>query len=433
MFKSWKVTLIQLLKLFYCSNRFIYNIDTLWVEFQLYNITTFQQINQKTMPVYHTLGTIPPKRHTQFRKPDGTLYAEELVSTEGFSSLYSLVYHVYPPTLVKELGEPYSVEPKIAREKHLKHTSLLGFKIEPADDYLQSRKPVLVNSDLHISLAAPRKSMTDYFYKNSQADEVVFIHVGSGTLKTGYGKIKFSYGDYLIIPRGTIYQIEFDTPENRLFIVESFSPIRTPKRYSNQYGQLMEHSPYCERDIKRPSNLETHDEKGDFKILIKKQGLIYPYIYGTHPFDFIGWDGFHYPWAFSIHDFEPITGRLHQPPPVHQTFEGNNFVICSFVPRKFDYHPLSIPAPYNHSNVDSDELLYYVDGDFMSRKSIVKGQITLHPGGIPHGPHPGTVEKSIGKESTDELAVMIDPFHPLMLTEEAVKIEDENYYKSWVS
>ncbi|XHR95722.1 homogentisate 1,2-dioxygenase [Mucilaginibacter sp. UC70_90] len=308
---------------------------------------------------------------------------------------------------------------------------MIGFNVQPENDYLQSRKPVLVNSDLHISLAAPRQSMTDYFYKNSQADEVVFIHEGTGTLKTGFGNIKFQYGDYLVIPRGTIYQMEFDGPANRLFIVESFSPIRPPKRYRNQYGQLMEHSPYCERDIKLPADLKTYDEHGDFKILIKKQGLIYPYIYGTHPFDFIGWDGFHYPWALSIHDFEPITGRLHQPPPVHQTFEGNNFVICSFVPRKFDYHPLSIPAPYNHSNVDSDEVLYYVDGDFMSRKSVVKGQITLHPGGIPHGPHPGSVEKSIGKESTDELAVMIDPFRPLMLTEDAIRIEDENYYKSW--
>jgi homogentisate 1,2-dioxygenase len=206
------------------------------------------------MPVYHTLGTIPHKRHTQFRKPDGTLYAEELVSTEGFSSLYSLVYHAYPPTIVKELGEPYSVEPKIAREKHLKHTSLIGFNIKPEDDYLKSRKPVLVNADLHISLAAPRKSMTDYFYKNSQADEVIFIHIGSGILKTGFGKIKFEYGDYLVIPRGTIYQLEFDNEDNRLFIVESFSPIRSPKRYRNEYGQLMEHSPYCERDIKRPTD-----------------------------------------------------------------------------------------------------------------------------------------------------------------------------------
>lgn len=385
------------------------------------------------MPFYYKLGVIPPKRHTQFRKPDGSLYAEELVSTEGFSSNYSLVYHCHAPTIVKELGEAYNVEPKIARAKHLKHTSLMGFKIKPEDDYLKSRKPVLVNSDLHISLAAPRKSMTDYFYKNTMADEMIFIHEGSGVLKTGYGNIHFEYGDYLIVPRGVIYQIHFNDEKNRLFIVESFSPIKAPKRYRNENGQLLEHSPYCERDIKTPENLETHDEKGNFKILIKKQGLIYPYIYGTHPFDFVGWDGFHYPWGFSVHNFEPITGRLHQPPPVHQTFEAHNFVVCSFVPRKYDYHPLSIPAPYNHSNVDSDEVLYYVDGDFMSRKSVEKGQITLHPGGIPHGPHPGTVEKSIGKESTEELAVMIDPFRPLMLTEDALEIEDPNYYKSWMT
>jgi homogentisate 1,2-dioxygenase len=383
------------------------------------------------MPIYHTLGQIPAKRHTVFRKPDGALYAEELVSTEGFSSMYSLVYHTHPPTIVKELGTPYSVEPKIAREKHLRHTSLLGFNIKPQKDYLESRKIVLVNSDLQISLAAPTESMTTYFYKNSQADEVLFIHKGSGTLKTGFGKIYFKYGDYIVVPRGTIYQIEFNDADNRLFIIESFSPIHFPKRYQNKYGQLMEHAPFCERDIVRPTDLETFDETGDFKVLIKKQGLIYPYTYGTHPFDFIGWDGYHYPWAFSIHNFEPITGRVHQPPPVHQTFEAHNFVICSFVPRKYDYHPQAIPAPYNHSNIDSDEVLYYVDGDFMSRKSVVQGQITLHPGGIPHGPHPGTVENSIGKEKTEELAVMIDPFKPLMLTEDAIAIEDESYHKSW--
>lgn len=385
------------------------------------------------MPIYHQLGQIPKKRHIVFRKPNGKLYAEELVSTEGFSSVYSLVYHCHPPTMVKHLGEPYSVEPKIARAKHLKCTSLIGFKIKPEDDYLASRKPVLVNNDLHISLAAPKKSMTDYFYKNSQADEIIFIHVGFGVLKSGFGEIKFEYGDYIVIPRGTIYQIHFNDENNRLFIIESFSPIRTPKRYRNAHGQLLEHSPFCERDLKLPSNLITHDEEGDFKVLIKKQGLIYPYTYGTHPFDFVGWDGYHFPYAISIHDFEPITGRVHQPPPVHQMFEAHNFVVCSFVPRKYDYHPESIPAPYNHSNVDSDEVLYYVDGDFMSRKSVEKGQITLHPGGIPHGPHPGTVEKSIGKDATEELAVMVDPFNPLMLTEDAIAIEDEGYYRSWVN
>lgn len=385
------------------------------------------------MPLYHTLGEIPPKRHTVYRKPNGDLYAEELVSTHGFSSTYSLVYHCYPPTLVKSISEPFSVEPKIARAKHLKHTSLKGFRVKPTADYIESRVTVLVNNDLHISLAAPTESMTSYFYKNTQADEVIFIHEGEGILKTGYGEIPFAYGDYLVIPRGVIYQLHFKDENNRLLITESFSPIETPRRYRNHFGQLMEHSPFCERDIKRPQNLQTFDEEGDFKIMIKKEGLIYPYVYGTHPFDFIGWDGFHYPWAFSIHDFEPITGRVHQPPPVHQTFEGEGFVICSFVPRMYDYHPDAIPAPYHHSNVDSDEILYYVDGDFMSRKSVEKGQITLHPAGIPHGPHPGTVEKSIGKKETKELAVMIDPFRPLMLTEEALLLEDPDYYKSWLS
>jgi homogentisate 1,2-dioxygenase len=290
----------------------------------------------------------------------------------------------------------------------------------------------LVNNDLHIALAAPRKSITDYFLKNADADEMIFVHEGSGTLKTIYGSIPFSYGDYLIIPRGTIFQLHFESEQNRLLIVESFSPIETPRRYRNEYGQLEEHAPFCERDIRKPQNLETHDEQGEFKVMIKKQGIVYPYMYATHPFDAIGWDGNHYPWAFSIHDFEPITGRVHQPPPVHQTFEAHNFVICSFVPRLYDYHPQAIPAPYNHSNVDSDEVLYYVDGDFMSRKHVTKGMITLHPAGIPHGPHPGTVEKSIGQKETRELAVMIDTFKPLWLTEDGLSIMSDDYYKSWV-
>lgn len=385
------------------------------------------------MPQYHTLGQIPHKRHTVFRKPDGSLYAEELVSTHGFSNVYSLIYHAFPPTLVKEIAEPVSVHPAVYKEKHLKHSSFLGFKIAPEADYLKSRKTVLLNNDLQIALAAPSESLNNYFYKNADSDEMIFIHEGSGLLKTIYGSIPFGYGDYLIIPRGTIYQMQFNTPANRHFIVESHSPIETPKRYRNVYGQLEEHSPFCERDIRKPSNLETHDTKGDFEIRIKKQGMLYTYIYGSHPFDAIGWDGNHYPWAFSIHDFEPITGRVHQPPPVHQTFEAHNFVVCSFVPRMYDYHPLSIPTPYNHSNIDSDEVLYYVDGDFMSRKSVEKGQITLHPAGIPHGPHPGTVEKSIGAKETKELAVMVDTFRPLWITEEARNIEMEDYYRSWLS
>ena len=382
---------------------------------------------------YHTLGQMPPKRHTQFRQADGGLYHEELVSTQGFSSTYSLVYHCHPPTLVKSIAEPFSVAPTIAVQKHLRHRCLLGFGIKPEPDYLKSRKPLLVNSDLHLSLAAPMQGNDAYFYKNADADELIFMHEGKGLFKSIYGEIPLEYGDYLVIPRGTIYQLSFENQNNRLFIVESFSPITTPKRYRNQYGQLMEHSPFCQRDIKLPKNLKTYDEKGDFLIYIKKQGLIYPYTYATHPFDAVGWDGYHYPYALSIHDFEPITGRVHQPPPVHQTFEAQNFVVCSFVPRLYDYHPLAIPAPYNHSNIDSDEVLYYVDGDFMSRKNVERGMITLHPGGIPHGPHPGTVEKSIGKTETKELAVMIDPFRPLMLTQEAIDIENGDYYKSWLS
>ena len=385
------------------------------------------------MPQYHTLGAIPHKRHTQFRKPDGSLYSEELFSTHGFSSVYSLIYHCYPPTLIKEVSEPYSVEPEIAYQRHLKHESFAGFSVPPADDYLESRKAVLVNSDVHLSLAAPKKSLTSYFYKNADADEVLFIHEGEGVMKSLYGSLSFSYGDYVVIPRGTIYQLEFKNESNRLFIIESFSAIETPKRYRNAYGQFEEHSPYCERDMRKPVDLETHDEKGDFLVKIKKQGMMYDYIYATHPFDAIGWDGNHYPWIFSIHDFEPLTGRIHLPPPVHQTFEAHNFVVCSFVPRLFDYHPQSIPVPYNHSNVDSDEVLYYVDGDFMSRKSVSRGMITLHPGGIPHGPHPGTVEKSLGAKETKELAVMVDTFRPLHLTVDALKIKSDDYFKSWLN
>jgi homogentisate 1,2-dioxygenase len=291
---------------------------------------------------------------------------------------------------------------------------------------------VLTNSDCTIILAAPRKSVTDYFYKNTDADELIFVHKGSGTLKTFLGNIPFGYGDYLLVPRGVIYQMEFDGPENRLFIVESNHPIYTPKRYRNWFGQLLEHSPYCERDIRKPQALETHNEKGDFLMKIKKQNDLIDMVYATHPFDVVGYDGYNYPYAFSIHDFEPITGRIHQPPPVHQTFETAAFVVCSFVPRLYDYHPLSIPAPYNHSNIDSDEVIYYVDGDFMSRNDIAPGHISLHPAGIPHGPHPGATERSIGKTQTEELAVMVDTFKPLMVTEQGLAISDGNYYQSWL-
>jgi homogentisate 1,2-dioxygenase len=381
---------------------------------------------------YHRLGQIPNKRHTQFKNPKGGLYGEELFSTEGFSDIYSLLYHVNPPTQISQVGEPFSIAPKFFKDNQLKPRCLKGFQIEPEADYLKSRKPVLVNNECKIILAAPKLSMTDYFFKNADADEMIFIHVGSGILKTMYGEIAFSYGDYLIIPRGTLYQLHFNDENNRLLITESPTPIRTPKRYRNAWGQHMEHSPFCERDIRKPENLQTIDQQGEFLFFIKKQDIIYPYTYYNHPFDLIGWDGYCYPYAFSIHDFEPITGRIHMPPPIHQTFETGGFVVCSFVPRLYDYHPLSIPAPYHHSNIDSDEILYYVDGDFMSRAHVEQGMITMHPGGIPHGPHPGTIEKSIGAKETLELAVMIDTFKPLYMTEHCLGIELEDYYQSWL-
>jgi homogentisate 1,2-dioxygenase len=342
-----------------------------------------------------------------------------------------LLYHCHPPTQIIKTEPQQDVKPIIAEEKMLQHRCFEGFHIKQGGEYLESRIPVLVNNDCHIVLASPASGTTSYFYKNTDADEMIFVHEGSGVVKTPYGQLPFASGDYIVLPRGTIYQIEFKEENNRLFIVESFTPLRFPKRYMSKYGQLMEHAPYCERDIRPPQDLQTYDERGDFLIKAKKQGMLYGLHYGTHPFDVIGWDGCCYPYVFSIHDFEPITGRVHQPPPVHQTFETNAFVVCSFVPRLYDYHPQAIPAPYNHSNIDSDEVIYYVDGDFMSRKNVTRGMITLHPAGIPHGPHPGAVEKSIGAKETKELAVMVDTFRPLMLTKQALEIENKNYIMSW--
>ena len=384
------------------------------------------------MPFYHQLGKIPPKRHTQFKKPDGSLYPEQLFGTIGFDGMYSNIYHEHRPTQVKNILKQYNVAPKIAKPNNMQSYMLKGFQVPPAKDYLESRKTILTNNDCNIILAAPQQSLTQYFYKNTDADELIFIHKGSGKLRTFLGNIDFKYGDYLVIPRGIIYQIEFNTADNRLFIVESYHPIYTPKRYRNWFGQLLEHAPFCERDIKKPKELETYNQKGSFLMKIKKQDEIFEMEYATHPFDVVGYDGYNYPYAFSIHDFEPITGRIHQPPPVHQTFETAAFVVCSFVPRLYDYHPKSIPAPYNHSNIDSDEVLYYVDGDFMSRNNVEAGHISLHPAGIPHGPHPGATERSIGQTKTEELAVMVDTFKPLKVTEEAIKIADETYFQSWL-
>ena len=396
------------------------------------------------MPFYHTLGQIPPKRHTQFAKPrvdtietntrNSALYYEQLFGTVGFDGMSSLLYHMHRPTMVREVLGSVDMTPKLAVEKNMLARKLIGFqtKATPDQDFLESRVPLLMNNDLMLGVASPQKSLTEYFYKNADSDELLFVHRGSGTLRTLFGQIPFGYGDYLVIPRGVIYQIEFDTSETRLLYVESRSPIYTPKRYRNHFGQMLEHAPFCERDIRRPGNLETHDETGDFLIKIKKQGSLHSLVYASHPFDVVGWDGYNYPYAFNIQNFEPITGRVHQPPTVHQTFQTDAFVVCSFCPRLYDYHPMAIPAPYNHSNIDSDEVIYYVDGDFMSRNDIAPGHITLHPGGIPHGPAPGAMERSIGKKETVEYAVMVDTFRPLMLTEQAMAIDDGLYYKSWL-
>lgn len=384
------------------------------------------------MPIYYKLGNIPSKRHVVFKSSSGKLYYEQLFGTEGFSGMSSLLYHIHRPTQIKEIVRSYSIAPKIAVANNIKPLLLSTFQVPPKPDYLESRTPLMLNNDCIIGVAAPQKSVTDYFFKNADADEMLFIHKGKGVLKTFMGEIPFEYGDYLIIPRGMIYQIHFETTENRLLYLESYQPIYTPKRYRNSFGQLLEHSPFCERDYKLPQNLNTIDEKGEFLIKVKKQNEIFEIVYATHPFDVVGWDGYNYPWGFSIFNFEPIVGRVHMPPPIHQTFETSALVVCSFVPRLYDFHPLAIPAPYNHSNIDSDEVLYYVDGDFMSRNNIQQGHITLHPKGIPHGPAPGAIERSIGQKETKELAVMIDTFRPLMITENAINIEDGKYYQSWV-
>lgn len=381
---------------------------------------------------YHRLGQIPPKRHTQFRQPDGSLYKEELVSSEGFSGIYSNLYHINMPTRIKALKDPVKYGPKIVEDYGLRQTHLNTSKVATTgDDYLDARKVLLKNSDCSISICSPKQRKMDYFYKNAEGDEVIYVHDGKGSLISQFGRLDIKQGDYVVIPRTVIYKLEFEEGPLRLLIVESASPIETVKRYRNQLGQLLEHSPYCERDIRPPHELITERGKGEYLMKIKKQGYLHQYVYDYSPLDLIGWDGFLWPYAFSIHDFEPITGRIHQPPPVHQTFQAHNFVICSFVPRLFDYHPQAIPAPYNHSNIDSDEVLYYAEGNFMSRRGIERGSFTLHPGGLPHGPHPGTVEKSIGAKETHELAVMVDTFRPLYLTTDALEFLDKKYPMSW--
>ncbi|MDP4169819.1 MAG: homogentisate 1,2-dioxygenase [Bacillota bacterium] len=381
---------------------------------------------------YRQMGNIPHKRHTVFKKEDGSLYREQVMGTRGFSGTQSILYHQYMPTEVVKSEMITTCMPEYEEQGSLRHRHFVTTRVSKAGNALEAREYLLGNQDLLIGTANITEPMTS-FYRNGDGDEMFYIHYGFGKIETMFGTISYRPGDYIVIPIGTIFRVVPEQNETtKMLFVESFSQITTPKRYRNEYGQLLEHSPFCERDIRGPELLVTFDQKGEFEVLTKSRGALHSHVLGHHPLDVVGWDGYLYPWAFNIEDFEPITGRVHQPPPVHQTFEGNNFVVCSFVPRLYDYHPDSIPAPYYHSNVNSDELLYYVEGNFMSRKGIQEGSITLHPGGIPHGPHPGKTEASIGKKETLELAVMIDTFHPLKVMKVAEGIEEPAYMYSWI-
>jgi homogentisate 1,2-dioxygenase len=381
------------------------------------------------MPFYHKLGQIPHKRHTQFKKPDGKLYREEVMGLEGFSSLQSILYHHFLPPRAKKTEDLGPAKPEYVDFGPIRHRAFKTAQTPPGPDPVSARIPLLGNNDVILGVSLSAGSM-DYFYRNSQAYEVWFVHEGTGVLKSVFGNLPFRPGDYIVIPFAVTWQMQLDGAA-RFFTIECPSQIVPPKRYRNEYGQLLEHAPYCERDIRVPQELETHTERGEFDVRIKVRDRLTRHVLDYHPFDVVGWDGYLYPWIFNIEDFEPLTGRIHQPPPVHQTFDAHNFVVCSFVPRLFDYHPEAIPAPYNHSNVQSDEVLYYAEGNFMSRKGIDKYDISLHPFGLPHGPQPGMTEASIGKKETAELAVMVDTFNPLQLTKQAAALE-KPYMETWL-
>lgn len=381
------------------------------------------------MPFYHRVGDIPHKRHTQFRRADGSLFREQVMGTKGFSGVESILYHHYQPTAIVQVEDLGAAEVVLEAPGALRHRHFKTAAVPTGGDVVTGRQYLLANNDVAIAVCRPTEAQT-YFYRNGQGDELLFVHEGEGRLETSFGTLPYRRGDYLYLPIGCTYRL-LPAGETRLLVIETTGEITTPKRYRNEHGQLLEHAPFCERDFRIPQQLDTHDEKGSFAVHVRARGRMTKHVLDHHPLDVVGWDGYLYPFAFNIEDFEPITGSIHQPPPVHQTFQGPNFVVCSFVPRMFDYHPLSIPAPYNHSNVESDELLYYVEGNFMSRRGVEQASITLHPAGMPHGPHPGTMEASIGKERTEELAVMVDTFRPLYTTQTALRYEDPRYTYSW--
>jgi homogentisate 1,2-dioxygenase len=352
---------------------------------------------------------------------------------EGFVGTSSLLYHTHPPTTVKSARRIRDVKWEADDSTSLRHRHFLTSRVKNGGSATLDRIPLLFNNDIGMLYVEPDE-LDAHFYRNSQADEVVYVVEGAGTLDSVFGELPYRQGDYVVIHRNITHRWRLDTSAgpSKFLVMESRGHVRFPKRYRNEFGQLLEGAPYSERDIRRPTTLAPRDERGDFPIYVKQYDALNELVLDHHPFDVVGWDGYFYPWAFNIHDFEPIVGRIHQPPPVHQTFQGDGFVICSFCPRPYDFDPQAIPAPYNHSNVDSDEVLFYASSEFMSRKGIEYGSITLHPDGLPHGPHPGRTEASIGAKYTNELAVMMDSFRPLKVAKQAMKIEDESYHQSWI-
>ena len=390
------------------------------------------------MPYYFHLGKLPPKRHIQFRRPDGALYSEEVFGTEGFVGPTTTLYHINPPTQVTGWKALYSTQVEYVETDSMRMRHLKTMPLKAKGDPVTGRVVLFGNADCEMSICVPAEPM-EYHYKNGMGDECVFVHYGTGTVYSTFGTLKFRERDYIVLPKGTTYRMVFDEPAEgdpppRFLVIETAngSHILPPPRYlSRKSAQFLEHAPYCERDLRLPELPLTYDERGTFEVRIKARGSVHSYHYDYHPLDVVGWDGCYYPFLFNVDDFSPITAKHHMPPPTHQTFEAHNFVICSFCPRTLDWHPEAIPIPYNHSNIDSDEVLYYVAGDYTARKGIEIGSVTVHPQGIPHGPHPGTVEASIGKSWTNELAVMCDTFRPLFATKAALEMDDPAYPESW--
>jgi homogentisate 1,2-dioxygenase len=385
------------------------------------------------MPFYHRLGSVPQKRHTIMRRPDGGVYYEQLMGHEGFTGTSALLYHMRPPTTIRSAKRLRDLKWEADDDETLKHRHFYTSRVKAGGSPTLDRTPLLFNADIGMLYVEPDEQDA-HFYRNAQADECVYVAKGQGTVETIFGDLPYTEGDYVVIHRGIMHRWKLDlSVEQKFLVMESRGHVRWPKRYRNEFGQLIEGAPFSERDVGLPTQLVTHDEEGDFRILVKQYDGLTEMVLDHHPFDVVGWDGYFYPWTFNIHAFEPIVGRVHQPPPVHQTFQGDGFVICSFCPRPYDFDPNAIPAPYNHSNVDSDEVLFYASSEFMSRKGIEFGSVTHHPDGLPHGPHPGRYEASIGQKFTNELAVMMDSFRPLKVAKAARKFEDPDYHKSWIA